>query len=110
MSKIYEVEKGLADTLVNARSINNSIKSQSRTRFVLVKQEAFIDWEEKWDQISRTNMKEGRLHGLGAKLNVAQNWIDTFKLNPKTAIIWEGDNPNEQENISYKELRAVYVD
>ena len=34
-------------------------------------------------------------------------WIDTFKTkSEKTAIIWEGDNPNEQENISYKELHA----
>ena len=31
MSKIYEVEKGLAETShVNARSINDSMKSQSR--------------------------------------------------------------------------------
>ena len=69
--------------------------------------EAFIDWEEKWDQISRTNMKEGEIAWfLGAKLNVAQNCLDRHlqTKSEKTAIIWEGDNPNEQENISYKEL------
>ncbi len=39
-------------------------------------------------------------------LNVSENCIDRHaKTNPKkTAIIWEGDNPNETQKISYEEL------
>ena len=110
MSKIYEVEKGLADTShVNAREYKKLYKEsiENPDLFWSKQAEAFIDWEEKWDQISRTNMKEGEIAWfLGAKLNVAQNCLDRHlqTKSEKTAIIWEGDNPNEQENISYKEL------
>ena len=110
MSKIYEVEKGLADTShVNAREYKQLYKEsiENPDLFWSKQAEAFIDWEEKWDQISRTNMKEGEIAWfLGAKLNVAQNCLDRHlqTKSEKTAIIWEGDNPNEQENISYKEL------
>ena len=110
MSKIYDVEKGLADTShVNAREYKQLYKEsiENPDLFWSKQAEAFIDWEEKWDQISRTNMKEGEIAWfLGAKLNVAQNCLDRHlqTKSEKTAIIWEGDNPNEQENISYKEL------
>ena len=110
MSKIYEVEKGLADTShVNAREYKQLYKEsiENPDLFWSKQAAAFIDWEEKWDQISRTNMKEGEIAWfLGAKLNVAQNCLDRHlqTKSEKTAIIWEGDNPNEQENISYKEL------
>ena len=110
MSKIYEVEKGLADTShVNAREYKQLYKEsiENPDLFWSKQAEAFIDWEEKWDQISRTNMKEGEIAWfLEAKLNVAQNCLDRHlqTKSEKTAIIWEGDNPNEQENISYKEL------
>ena len=110
MSKIYEVEKGLADTShVNASEYKQLYKEsiENPDLFWSKQAAAFIDWEEKWDQISRTNMKEGEIAWfLGAKLNVAQNCLDRHlqTKSEKTAIIWEGDNPNEQENISYKEL------
>ncbi len=110
MSKIYKVEKGLADTShVNAREYKQLYKEsiENPDLFWSKQAEAFIDWEEKWDQISRTNMREGEIAWfLGAKLNVAQNCLDRHlqTKSEKTAIIWEGDNPNEQENISYKEL------
>ena len=80
MSKIYEVEKGLADTShVNAREYKQLYKEsiENPDLFWSKQAEAFIDWEEKWDQISRTNMKEGEIAWfLGAKLNVAQNCLD----------------------------------
>ena len=110
MSKIYEVEKGLAETShVNAQEYKRLYEEsiENPDLFWSKQAEAFIDWEEKWDQISRTNMKEGEIAWfLGAKLNVAQNCLDRHlqTKSEKTAIIWEGDNPNEQENISYKEL------
>ena len=110
MSKIYKVEKGLADTShVNAREYKKLYKEsiENPDLFWSKQAGAFIDWEEKWDQISRTNMREGEIAWfLGAKLNVAQNCLDRHlkTKSEKTAIIWEGDNPNEQENISYKEL------
>ena len=110
MSKIYEVEKGLAETShVNAQEYKRLYEEsiENPDLFWSKQADAFIDWEEKWEQVSRTNMKEGQIAWfLGAKLNVAQNCLDRHlkTKSEKTAIIWEGDNPNEQENISYKEL------
>ena len=42
----------------------------------------------------------------GAKLNVTVNCIDRHleARGDQTAIIWEGDDPSEQQHISYKEL------
>ena len=110
MSKIYEVEKGLAETShVNAQEYKRLYEEsiENPDLFWSKQAAAFIDWEEKWEQVSRTNMREGQIAWfLGAKLNVAQNCLDRHlqTKSEKTAIIWEGDNPNEQENISYKEL------
>ena len=112
MSKIYEVEKGLAETShVNAQEYKRLYEEsiENPDLFWSKQAAAFIDWEEKWEQVSRTNMKEGQIAWfLGAKLNVAQNCLDRHlkTKSEKTAIIWEGDNPNEQESISYKELHA----
>ena len=112
MSKIYEVEKGLAETShVNAQEYKRLYEEsiENPDLFWSKQADAFIDWEEKWEQVSKTNMKEGQIAWfLGAKLNVAQNCLDRHlkTKSEKTAIIWEGDNPNEQESISYKELHA----
>ena len=112
MSKIYEVEKGLAETShVNAQEYKRLYEEsiENPDLFWSKQAAAFIDWEEKWEQVSKTNMKEGQIAWfLGAKLNVAQNCLDRHlkTKSEKTAIIWEGDNPNEQESISYKELHA----
>ena len=42
------------------------------------------------------------------KLNVSYNCIDRHlkTKSDNTAIIWEGDNPNESKNITYKELHT----
>ena len=42
----------------------------------------------------------------GGKINIAFNCIDRHlkKNSNKTAIIWEGDDPNQSKEISYKEL------
>ena len=110
MSKIYEVEKRLAETShVNAEQYKQLYKESIENPDLFWSKQAkeFIDWEETWEQVSKTNMKEGQIAWfLGAKLNVAQNCLDRHlqTKSEKTAIIWEGDDPNEQESISYKEL------
>ena len=110
MSKIYEVEKRLAETShVNAEQYKQLYKESIENPDLFWSKQAkeFIDWEETWEQVSKTNMKDGQIAWfLGAKLNVAQNCLDRHlqTKSEKTAIIWEGDDPNEQESISYKEL------
>lgn len=69
--------------------------------------EQFIDWIEKWDQVYDYNFEEGRATWFrNAKLNVSVNCIDRHleTRGDQTAIIWEGDDPNDDKTITYKEL------
>jgi len=69
--------------------------------------ELFIDWEEKWEEVSKINMQEGNIEWfLGAKLNVSHNCLDRHleTRSDKIAIIWEGDEPEHHKHITYAEL------
>ena len=69
--------------------------------------ELFIDWEEKWDEVSKVNMQEGSIEWfLGGRLNVSHNCLDRHleTKSDKIAIIWEGDEPEHHKQITYAEL------
>ena len=68
-------------------------------------------WFEKWNQVRsyNYNMGEGPIDikwFRGAKTNVCYNCVDRhLDLRPdKTAIIWEGNEPGEDQTLSYREL------
>ena len=67
----------------------------------------FLTWQQTWSQVSRCNMARGEIEWfVDGKLNASENCIDRHladKAN-RTAIIWEGDNPEESLKITYKEL------
>ncbi|MCF6281889.1 MAG: acetate--CoA ligase [Candidatus Polarisedimenticolaceae bacterium] len=67
----------------------------------------FITWYKKWDKVSEWDFNTATIKWFeGGKLNVSYNCLDRHleKRGDQTAIIWEGDNPNEDRNISYREL------
>ena len=69
--------------------------------------ELFIDWEEKWHEVSKVNMQEGSIEWfLGGRLNVSHNCLDRHleTKSDKIAIIWEGDEPEHHKQITYAEL------
>ncbi len=68
-----------------------------------------IDWIKKYTKIKEVTYSKENVSikwYYDGTLNVSANCIDRHaKKNPKkTAIIWEGDNPNETQKISYEEL------
>ena len=72
-----------------------------------------IDWHKPFtkDAIKKVNFSEDNLEikwFYDGKLNVSYNCIDRHlkTKSDNTAIIWEGDNPNESKNITYKELHT----
>ena len=72
-----------------------------------------IDWFTPFskDSIKKVNFSKTNLEikwFYDGKLNVSYNCIDRHleKKGDKTAIIWEGDNPQESKNISYRELHS----
>ncbi|VVP57798.1 Acetyl-coenzyme A synthetase [Pseudomonas fluorescens] len=67
----------------------------------------FLDWSTPWDTVQRYNLKTGEASWFaGGKLNVSYNCIDRHleKRGDQTAIIWEGDDPAESAQITYKKL------
>ncbi|GAA4361716.1 acetate--CoA ligase [Kangiella marina] len=67
----------------------------------------FIDWFEPWDTVSRVDYHKADINWFeGGKLNASYNCIDRHLKDKAdhTAIIWEGDEPNQQRYISFQEL------
>ena len=64
-----------------------------------------LDWIEPFKSVHNEKFVDSKWFEEG-KINVAHNCIDRH-LNVhanKTALIWEGDDPNESQEISYQEL------
>ncbi len=69
--------------------------------------ENYLTYTKKWDQVMDYNYVTGSIAWFsGAKLNATVNCIDRHleARADQIAIIWEGDDPSEQQQISYKEL------
>ena len=67
----------------------------------------FIDWMSPWTHVVRADLPAGRVEWFdGATLNVSVNCIDrhlSARAN-QTAIVWEGDDPNDTAKITYQQL------
>lgn len=67
----------------------------------------FVEWMQPWSKVHQSDMDKGEAAWfIDAKLNVSVNCIDRHlkKRADQTAIIWEGDDPNDSRYISYREL------
>ena len=70
-----------------------------------------LDWIKPYTQVKDTSFDANDLYirwYADGELNLAANCLDRHlaKRGDKTAIIWEGDDPNESRRISYRELHA----
>ena len=67
-----------------------------------------LSWIKKWDSIGEYDFVKANIKWFeGGKLNVSYNCIDRHVesgLGDKTALIWEGNNPEEDQNFTYSEL------
>ncbi|PCC98027.1 acetate--CoA ligase [Halopseudomonas pelagia] len=69
--------------------------------------ERFLTWDKPWSKVHESDMSKGEAAWfIDGKLNVSVNCIDRHldKRGDQTAIIWEGDEPSDSKNISYREL------
>lgn len=67
----------------------------------------FLHWFSPWDEVQRCDIKTGAAQWFkGGTLNVSYNCIDRHLQDrgEQVAIIWEGDNPAESAEITYKKL------
>ena len=80
---------------------------ESPDEFWAEQAEVNLDWFEKWHTVSNQNFSKGEIKWFeGAKLNVSYNCIDRHleKRADQVAIVWEGDDPQVSENITYQQL------
>ena len=65
-------------------------------------------WKKKWDSVSEWNFKDPKIEWFkGAQLNITENCLDRHlnKFGNQAAIIWEPNNPNEQNRVlTYNDL------
>lgn len=69
--------------------------------------EQFIDWIAPWKTLSESDFSQGKARWFdGGKLNVCVNCVDRHLETraAQTAIIWEGDSPDDSQKITYAEL------
>ncbi len=67
----------------------------------------FLTWYKPWDKVQSGNFKEGNIRWFeGGKINVSYNCLDRHleTRGDKVAIIWEGDDPQVSQNITYRQL------
>lgn len=72
-------------------------------------QATMLDWHQPWTQVSETNIATGEAHWfVGAQLNVSVNCIDRHLPHRENdiAIIWEGDDPDDSQSFTYRELKG----
>ena len=71
------------------------------------KAEEFLTWEKKWSKVSDCDFSSAEIKWfVDGKHNVTVNCIDRHlnERGDQTAIIWEGDEPSDDKQLTYKEL------
>ena len=67
-----------------------------------------ISWSKKWDSVGEYDYLSGNIKWFeGGKLNVSYNCLDRHVeagYGGRTALIWEGNNPQEDLHLTYSEL------
>ena len=70
--------------------------------------EKHLDWFSKWDTVLEWDFHKAQIEWFkGGKLNVSHNCLDRHVeagSGDQTALIWEGNNPDEDAKLSYKQL------
>ena len=69
----------------------------------------FLTWFKPWDKVLDWDFTKGHIEWFkGGTLNVSYNCLDRHldKRGDQVAIIWEGDSPNEDKKLTYKQLHT----
>ena len=105
----------IKDTWLDSAKINKATY-ESMYKFSIEENDRFwanaaerVNWNKKFTKIKNINYSKKNVEIKwfeDGNLNVSFNCIDRYaeKYPERTAIIWEGDDPNNTKNINYKEL------
>ena len=108
--KTYSVSKAKKKSSIISEEDFNTEYQESINNpesFWQKKAEETLDWFSNWDEVAVSDMEAGEVAWFKTgKLNACFNCVDRHLETHanKTAIIWEGDDPNDNKEISFREL------
>ncbi len=110
--KIYPIPSDFAAQANINETQYNELYQQSiddPAAFWATQAKKYLTWDKNWETTLSYSYQKEDLHIKwfeGGKLNVSTNCLDRHlaERGEQTAIIWEGDNPDESRHISYQEL------
>ncbi|MBT4752015.1 MAG: acetate--CoA ligase, partial [Candidatus Marinimicrobia bacterium] len=111
MSKVYTP----SDSTSNQAHISSMDSYQKRYQDSISDPEIFwaevaqrLDWIQPWSQVRKFDFASGEIEWFrGGKLNASYNCIDRHVKSGhgnETAIIWEGNDPNQSRKFTYNNL------
>ena len=110
MSELYSVPSNIkARALIDGDTYQRMYRQSIEEPDVFWADQAktFLDWYQPWHTVSAADLPNGNVRWFdGGELNVSVNCIDRHlpsRAN-QTAIIWEGDDPADDAQITYQEL------
>ncbi len=80
---------------------------ESPDQFWSEQAQSFLSWQKPFEKVCEFDFVKGQASWFeGGKINVTVNCIDRHLVErgQQTAIIWEGDDPEDSATISYQEL------
>lgn len=110
MSEIYPVPSSMkARTLIDEAAYDSMYQRSiaDPDGFWADQARAFLSWQQPWQTVSEADIPSGNIRWfVGGQLNVSVNCIDRHlpHRGGQTAILWEGDDPSDDLQITYQEL------
>ena len=108
--KLYPVPSQFAENTHINNEQYESLYRQSIDEpeaFWKAQSDQFLHWDTPWQTLSKADFRQGEAEWfIGGQLNITTNCIDRHlpERADQTAIIWEGDDPNDEAHITYQEL------
>ncbi len=109
-TKTYPVFQNIAETAPISKENYEQMYRRSIEEpdvFWAEQAEQFLSWYKKWDRVQNCDFETAKIAWFeGAELNVCYNCVDRHleKRASQTALIWEGDDPNQSHKWSYQRL------
>ena len=109
-SKIYNVPEAFAKNALLDEASYTAMYKESISDpggFWAKQAEKFLSWDKPWDTVLDWDYSKGHIRWFeGGKLNACVNCVDRHldTRGDQTALIWEGDDPADDDRITYKEL------
>jgi len=108
-SAVYPIPTNFSDAHITPESYHTLYTQSLEDPDTFWSQQAeLLDWHTRWSAISETDIDTGAARWfVGAQLNVSVNCIDRHlpQRADDIALIWEGDNPEENQSFTFQDLK-----